>query len=100
MIGVIHNTYVDRADVDRYTVARDSRVAYSGGPGGIRHDPGPEERAAMHEQHMGRTSFQTQHVNAARSDQELLLQQQPWTSGECGGGEAAGSQSHGNPPMA
>ncbi|MGA8731428.1 MAG: hypothetical protein WB608_21905, partial [Terracidiphilus sp.] len=64
----IHNTYVDRAVVDRYTVARDSRVAYSGGPGGIRHDPSPEERTAMHEQHVGRTSFQTQHVNAAMSD--------------------------------
>jgi len=64
----IHNTYVDRTIVDRYTVARDSHVAYSGGPGGIRHDPGPEERAAMHEQHVGRTSFQSQHENAAMSD--------------------------------
>lgn len=64
----IHNTYVDRTVVDRYTVARDSRVAYSGGPGGIRHDPSPEERTAMHEQHVGRTSFQSQHENAAMSD--------------------------------
>ena len=64
----IHNTYVDRTVVDRYTVARGSHVAYSGGPGGIQHEAGPEERAAMHEQHQGRTSFQTQHVNAAMSD--------------------------------
>jgi hypothetical protein len=54
--------------VDRYTVARDSRVAYSGGPGGIQHQPNAQEQAAMHEQHVGRTSLQTQHVNAAMSD--------------------------------
>ena len=63
----IHNVYDDRGDASRYMVARDSRVSYSGGPGGIRHDPSPQERAAMHEQHMGRTSYQTQHVNAAMS---------------------------------
>jgi hypothetical protein len=64
----IHSVYEDRRDADRYTVARDSRVSYSGGPGGIRHDASPQERAAMHEQHQGRTSFQTQHVNAAMGD--------------------------------
>jgi hypothetical protein len=64
----IHNTYQDRTVVDRYTVARGSRVAFSGGPGGIRHDPVPEERMAMHEQHMGSTSFQAQHENSARGD--------------------------------
>ncbi|MGA7859334.1 MAG: hypothetical protein WCA11_15465 [Terracidiphilus sp.] len=64
----IHDVYDDRGDASRYMVARDSRVSYSGGPGGIRHDPSPQERAAMHEQHMGRTSYQTQHVNAAMSD--------------------------------
>jgi hypothetical protein len=63
-----HHVYEDRRDEGRYTVDRGSHVAFSGGPGGIRHDPGPEERAAMHEQHMGRTSFQTQHVEAARTD--------------------------------
>lgn len=64
----IHNTYVDRTVVDRYTVRNDHHVAYSGGPGGINHVPGPEERAAMHEQHMAPTSFQAQHVQAARND--------------------------------
>jgi hypothetical protein len=64
----IHNTYVDRTVVDRYTVARGSHVAYSGGPGGIQHEASNEERAAMQEQHQGRTSFQTQHANAAMSD--------------------------------
>jgi hypothetical protein len=64
----IHNTYVDRTVVDRYTVRNDHHVAYSGGPGGINHAPSSEERAAMHEQHMAPTSFQTQHVQAARND--------------------------------
>ena len=65
---VIHNVYVNRTVIDRYTVARDSHVAYSGGPGGIRHEPSPGELAAEHEQHMERTSFQTQHVDAAMHD--------------------------------
>ncbi len=64
----IHNTYMDRQNVDRYTVARGSRVAYSGGPGGIRHDAAPEERFAEHDQHMGATSFQHSHESSAMSD--------------------------------
>jgi hypothetical protein len=69
----IHNTYEDRAVVDRYTVARNSRVAYSGGPGGIQHQAGPEEMAAMREQHVARTSFQAQHETAARSDRSTYF---------------------------
>ena len=64
----VHTTYVDREVVNRYTVVRDSRVAYSGGPGGIRHDPSPEERVAEHEQHVAKTSFQAQHENTFKSD--------------------------------
>ncbi len=64
----IHSTYMDRAIVSRYTVARGSRVAFSGGPGGIRHLPNSEERMAGREQHMGPTSFQTQRMNAAMQD--------------------------------
>jgi hypothetical protein len=65
---VIHNTYVDRTVVERTTVINDRHVAFSGGPGGIRHEPLAEERIAEHDQHMERTSFQTQHVNAAMAD--------------------------------
>lgn len=65
---VIRNVYVNRAIVSRYTVAPGSHVAYSGGRGGINHLPTPEERAAEHEQHMARTSFQTQHAEAAMRD--------------------------------
>ena len=65
---IIHNTYIDRTIVERNTVVNDRRVAFSGGPGGIRHDPRPEERMAEHDRHMERTSFQTEHVNEAMHD--------------------------------
>ena len=65
---VIHNTYVDRNIVERNTVVRDSRVAYSGGPGGINHQPTGEERGYMHESHMAPTGAQQAHVQAARVD--------------------------------
>ena len=65
---VIHNTYIDRTVVERNTVVRDSRVAYSGGPGGINHAPTSEERSFMHEQHMAPTAVQRGHMEAARGD--------------------------------
>ncbi|HVZ83949.1 MAG TPA: hypothetical protein VG893_09780 [Terracidiphilus sp.] len=65
---MIHSTYVDRTVVDRYTIRNDRRVAYSGGPGGINHAASAEERAAMRDHHMAPTSYQTQHVQAARND--------------------------------
>lgn len=65
---IIHNTYIDRTVVERNTIVNDRRVAFSGGPGGIRHEPLPEERIAERDQHMERTSFQTQHADAAMHD--------------------------------
>jgi hypothetical protein len=65
---IIHNTYIDRTVVEHNTIVNDRRVAFSGGPGGIRHDPLPEERMAEHEQHLERTSFQTQHADMAMHD--------------------------------
>jgi hypothetical protein len=64
----IHNTYVDRTVVEHNTIVNEHRVAFSGGPGGIRHDPSSEELHAMHEKHIGATSLQQQHFEAARSD--------------------------------
>ena len=61
----IHNVYSNRAVIGRYTVARDSHVAFNGGRGGIRYSPNANERAAMNERHMGATSFQTQHADQA-----------------------------------
>lgn len=65
---VIHNTYVNETIVHNSTIVNNNHVAYAGGPGGIRHDPTPEERAAMHEPHVAPTSFQQQHIQAARAD--------------------------------
>jgi hypothetical protein len=64
----VHTTYVDRTVIVHNTIINNNRVAFSGGPGGIHHDPRPEERMAEHEQHMDRTSFQDHHEAAARSD--------------------------------
>jgi len=65
---VIHNTYIDRTIVERNTIVNERHVAYSGGPGGIRHDPRPDERFAMNERHDAPTRFQEQHMEAARMD--------------------------------
>ncbi len=65
---IIRNTYVDRTIVERNTIMNDRRIAYNGGPGGIRHEALAQERVAEHDQHMERTSFQTQHVNEAMHD--------------------------------
>ena len=64
----VHNTFVDHSVINRYTVANPRRVAFAGGPGGINHAPTAEERVAEHDQHTARTSFQTQHAEAAQAD--------------------------------
>ena len=64
----VHNTYIDRTVVERNTIVNDRHVAFSGGPGGIRHDPGSDERMAMNEHHLAPTSYQTQHINSAMAD--------------------------------
>lgn len=68
---VIHRTYVDR-DWDRHYVDRDHdrRIAFNGGPGGIRHDPDRDERTYMREPHIERTNFQSQHIEAAQRDRD------------------------------
>jgi hypothetical protein len=63
-----NRVYVDRAVVDRGFVARDSRVAFNGGPNGVRYQASAQERSYMSERHVQATSFQTQHEQAARSD--------------------------------
>ena len=35
----VHNTYIDRTVVERNTIVNDRHVAFSGGPGGIHHEP-------------------------------------------------------------
>jgi WXXGXW repeat (2 copies) len=60
-----NRVYSDRTIVERNTIINERHVAYEGGPGGIRHEATPQERMAEHEQHMARTSFQTQHMDEA-----------------------------------
>ena len=63
-----NRVYEDRTIVERTTIINNTHISYNGGPGGIRHDPSPEERTAMHEQHVGATAVQQQHFSAARAD--------------------------------
>src|SRR3984957_9764075 len=43
---VIHNTYVNETIVHNTTIVNNNHVAYSGGPGGIQHQPTQQERTA------------------------------------------------------
>jgi hypothetical protein len=65
---VIHNTYVNETIVHNTTIVNNSHVAYNGGPGGISHQPTPEESAAMHEAHVAPTHVQQQHMQTAQAD--------------------------------
>lgn len=65
---VITNVYINRTIVEQTTIVNVNHVAYSGGPGGIQHQPTPEEQIAEHDQHVPATRFQTQHQESARQD--------------------------------
>jgi hypothetical protein len=64
---VIRNTYVNETVIHNTTIVN-NRVAYAGGPGGVRHEPTPVERQYMHESHVPPTSFQQQHIQQARME--------------------------------
>ena len=64
----VRNVYVDRTVVERNTIRNDRHVAFNGGPGGIDHRPGAQERALPRDQRMQPTQSQTQHMQAARND--------------------------------
>jgi hypothetical protein len=70
---VVRNVYVDRTIVERNTIVNNSHVAYSGGPGGIQHQPTPQERMAEHDQHTAPTAFQQQHAQAAAQDRNAYF---------------------------
>jgi len=71
---VIHDVYVNKTVINNVTVVNNNRVAYAGGPGGIRHDPTRDERVAMHESHVAATPVQQQHFQAARLDRGNYFQ--------------------------
>ncbi|HEV2486274.1 MAG TPA: hypothetical protein VGT08_12145 [Terracidiphilus sp.] len=92
----VHNTYIDRTIVERNTIVNDRHVAYSGGPGGIRHDPRPEERFADRDRHVDATTFQRSHESVAMSDRSMYSRNngghpsnaavaRPWGGGNQGG---------------
>jgi hypothetical protein len=64
----IHYSFRDRGYMDHAYVDRGHRTAFSGGPGGIRHDMDARERMAEHDRHVGATNFQTSHENHFRDD--------------------------------
>lgn len=66
-ITEIHNVY-NTTIVNNTTV---NRVSYNGGNGGINRRPTPQEEAAAHERHIPPVAVQTQHVQAARTNQQL-----------------------------
>ncbi len=71
----VRHTYYDHNDWDRHYVDRGSRVAFNGGPGGIRHAPDRQELAFEHEQRFERTAFQEQHVQSAMRDRNAYFDQ-------------------------
>jgi len=67
----IRNVYVDRTIVERNTIVNERRVSFNGGRDGIHHDMRPEERNAMRDRHIGETSVQMHHMDAARNDRNF-----------------------------
>jgi hypothetical protein len=62
----IHNVYETRITNTNVT-----HVSYNGGNGGVTARPTPEEEAAAHDRHVGPVPAQTQHIQEARSNQQL-----------------------------
>jgi hypothetical protein len=75
----IHNVY-NTTVVNNYNTPR---VSYNGGNGGINERPTPQEEATLRERHIPPVAAQTQHIQAARTNQELRA-----------------SVNHGKPPIA
>ena len=88
-------TFFDRGRVDRGFVARDSRIAFSGGPGGIRHDRGPDEWRAEREHHMDVTRFQHSHEDAARGDRSSYFRNNNGRPAHMAADRPFGSEMHG-----
>jgi hypothetical protein len=63
-----NRVYEDRTIVNNTTIINNNHVSYNGGPGGVNHQPTPEENTAMHEQHTAPTSAQVQHESSFRSN--------------------------------
>ncbi len=91
-----NRVYVDRTVVERTTIINNTHISYNGGPGGIRHDPSAEERTAMHEQHVGATGVQQQHMQAARSDRSFYAKNNGGHPQTLAAARPLGSENHGS----
>ncbi|MGA9672021.1 MAG: hypothetical protein WBQ94_22610 [Terracidiphilus sp.] len=71
--GSVHvtNVYEDRTVIERNTIVNVNHVSYNG-PGGISHEPRPEEARFNNEHHIEATSNQMQHQNFAAQDRSQL----------------------------
>jgi hypothetical protein len=67
-VNVVTNVYVNRTIVEQTTIVNTTNVSYNGGPNGVQHQPTPDEQVAAHEQHQAPTTFQQQHLAAAKAD--------------------------------
>lgn len=67
-VAVVHSTYVRPVA----TTVTPSRISYNGGTGGIVAKPTAKELVAVRERHIPATVQQTQHVQAAAKNHELL----------------------------
>ena len=94
-----NRVYVDRTIVERTTIINNRHVSYNGGPGGINHAPTAEERIAEHDQHMERTSFQTQHANAAMHDHSAYFNANHGHPSTVATARPLGGETHAAPAM-
>ena len=71
--GGVHvtNVYEDRTVIERNTIVNVNHVSYNG-PGGISHEPSPEEGRFANENHVQPTANQMQHQNFAAQDRSQL----------------------------
>ena len=65
---VVTNTFVNTTIVEQTTIVNHNNVSFNGGANGIQHQATPDEQIAAHDQHTAPTTFQQQHVAAAKAD--------------------------------
>jgi hypothetical protein len=66
--GGFHNVYRNETIIHNTTIINDRHVAYSGGPGGIHHEPSADERRFSAERHTPASAMQREHIQAAAHD--------------------------------
>ncbi len=71
--GGVHvtNVYVNRTVIQQNTIVNNNHVAFNG-PGGVVHEPSPQEAQWSHENHVQPTPMQQQHFQAAAQDRSQL----------------------------